>query len=152
MVGAGGRQRGYQKAGRVKKAGSKRAKTSKQSTESPTETNREKGSDRLEKRLAKQYSAVREEKSKAFVECVIRASCVISAMSDWWQMWLVQWWMGNAVRGWCAAVVWCKGQCGEQVTSGGKSVSRWFMIEQGVIVIELAPPPPPPQGAASRRS
>ncbi len=81
--GQGGRQRGYQKAGRVKKAGSKQAEMSKQSTESPTETNREKGSDRLEKRLAKQYSAVREEKSKAFVECVIRASCVISAMSDW---------------------------------------------------------------------
>ncbi len=36
--------------------------------------NKEKGSDRLD--VAKQYSAVREEKSKAFVECVI------SAMSD----------------------------------------------------------------------
>ncbi len=74
MAGAGGRQRGYQKAGRVKKTGSKRAEASKQSRESTTETNREKGSDRLE--VAKQYSAVREEKSKAFVECVIRASCV----------------------------------------------------------------------------
>ncbi len=69
-----------------RQAGSKRQaangqKRVEQSRESTTETNREKASDRLE--VAKQYSAVREGKSKAFVECVIRASCVISAMSDW---------------------------------------------------------------------
>ncbi len=47
-------------------------------------------------------------------KCLTECSCVISA-NEWLvtAVWLVQWWMGNAVCGWCAAVVWYKRQCGE---------------------------------------
>ncbi len=41
---------------------------------------------------------------------VIGDSCVIGVMVDG-NVW-VQWMMGDAVHGWCAAVVWCK-RCGE---------------------------------------
>ncbi len=63
---------------------------------------------------AKQDFAMKEMKSKAYKACLTECSCVISA-NEWLvtAVWLVQWWMGNAVREWCAAVVWCKRQCGE---------------------------------------
>ncbi len=78
---------------------------------------------------AKQDFAMREMKSKAYKACLTVWSCVISA-NEWLvtAVWLVQWWMGNAVLGCSCNVVqemWWVG------------VSSWK---------------PPPQRAASRRS
>ncbi len=92
MVGAGSRQRGYQKAGRVKRQAANGRKNRKNSPGN------------------KQGNTLGVNARKCLTEC----SCVISA-NEWLvtAVWLVQWWMGNAVCGWCAAVVWYKRQCGE---------------------------------------